>query len=320
MSKQKTLHDAIALVSDGSTVAFGGWTIVRSPMAAARELARQEKKHLAIVGSMSGPVTDLLIGAGSIDYAELTYHGHEKFGSAYNSLRELSREDKRVFIDDITIGDYTSKLMAGAMGIPFIPTYTHKGSDLLNMNYDMLKNVRGKDPRFPKMKYGAMQDPFWGREDVILVPSANPDFSFIHAQEASENGTIRIAGPTGADFYLAAAGKTTIVTAEKIVSEEEISREPYKNTIPGVFVDVVVEAPFGAFETQCMGYYENDPHYIREYIEASKNEDTFKAWLDEWVYGLKDHEAFLDKLGKERLDAILADRELGYRKGMKRKA
>jgi glutaconate CoA-transferase subunit A len=319
MSKQKTLHDAIALVDNGSSIAFGGWTVVRGAMACARELVRQKKKNLSIVGSMSGPHTDLLIGAGLIDYAEISYHGLEKFGSAYNSLREFTKPEKTVIIDDITITDYTSKVMAGAMGIPFIPTYIHKGSDLLNMDYDMLKPVRGKNPNFPKLKYKIMEDPFWGMNDVVLVPAANPDFCFIHVQEVGENGTTRIVGMEGADYYLAAASKTTIITAEKVVSEAEISKEPYKNTIPATFVDIVVEAPYGAFATQCFGYYENDPYYIKDYIEASRKPETFKKWLDEWIYSLKDHEAFVNKLGKARLDELKADPVLGYRKNMKRK-
>lgn len=319
MSKQKTLRDAIALVNNGSSIAFGGWTVVRGAMASARELVRQEKKNLSIVGSMSGPHSDLLIGAGLIDYAEISYHGLEKFGSAYNSLRELCKVERSVVIDDITIGDYTSKVLAGAMGIPFIPSYMHKGSDLLNMDYDMLKPVRGKNPKFPKLKYKMMGDPFWGREDVVLIPAANPDFCFIHVQEVGENGTARIVGMEGADYYLAAAAKTTIITAEKVVSEEKIAEEPHKNTIPATFVDVVVEAPYGAYETQCFGYYENDPYYIKNYIEASRSPETFKKWLDEWVYSLKDHNAFIDKLGKARLDELKADPVLGYRKNMKRK-
>ena len=152
MSKEKTLEDLVRQIPDGSTVAFGGWTVVRAPMAAVRELVRQKKQDLAVVASMSGPATDLLLGAGCVKRAEIFYHGLEKFGSAYNSQRLVGKPEgeKKVFVDDITVLDYVAKVMAGAMGIPFIPSYTHKGSDFLNMDYDMLKDVRGKDPRFPK--------------------------------------------------------------------------------------------------------------------------------------------------------------------------
>ncbi len=248
------------------------------------------------------------------------YHGLEKFGSAYNSQRKVGKPvgEKEVFIDDITVGDYVAKVMAGAMGIPFIPSYTHKGSDFLNMNYDMLKDVRGKDPRFPKKKYETMKDPFWGKEDVVLIPSTNPDYAFIHAQEVSESGVVRINGMVGADYYLAAAGKTTIVTAEKIVSDEEIAKDPDKNTIPGVFVDVICEVPFGAFETQLMDYYDYDNEYYKEYVKYSK-EDRFDEWLNNWIYGTKDQADFLEKLGKDRMDACCVDPDVGYQKGKKMK-
>ena len=320
MSKVMTLEDAIRQIPDSSTVAFGGWTVVRAPMAAVRELVRQKKKDLAVVGSMSGPATDLLLGAGCVKYAEMFYHGLEKFGSAYNSQRLVGKPEgeKEVFIDDITVTDYVAKVMAGAMGIPFIPTYTHKGSDFLNMDYDMLKDRRGKDPRFPKKKYEIMKDPFWGQEDVVLVPATTPDYAFIHAQEVSESGVVRIHGTVGADYYLAAAGKTTIITAERIVSDEEIAKNPEKNTIPGVFVDIVCEVPYGAFETQLMDYYDYDVNYYKEYVKYSK-EDNFDAWLQEWIYGTKDQADFVKKLGKERLEAMSVDPATGYRTGMKMK-
>ena len=320
MGKKMSLEEAVRLIPDGSTVAFGGWTVVRAPMAAARELVRQKKQNLAVVGSMSGPATDLLVGAGCVRYAEMFYHGLEKFGSAYNSQREVGKPpgEKRVFIDDITVGDYVAKVMAGAMGIPFMPSYSHKGSDFLNMDYDMLKDRRGIDSRFPKKKYEIMKDPFWGKEDVVLVPAANPDFAFVHAQEVSESGVVRINGMVGADYYLAAAGKTTIVTAEKIVSDEEIAKKPEKNTIPGVFVDVVCEVPFGAYETQLMDYYDYDNEYFSEYVKKSK-ENRFDEWLDEWIYGTKNQQDFLDKLGKKRLKSLYVDADVGYQKGKKMK-
>ncbi|MBR3188166.1 MAG: CoA transferase subunit A [Lachnospiraceae bacterium] len=320
MNKRMSLEEAVRLIPDGSSVAFGGWTVCRAPMAAVRELVRQKKQDLAIVGSMSGPTTDLLIGAGCVKYAEIFYHGLEKFGSAYNSQRKVGMPvgKKEVFIDDITVGDYVAKVIAGAMGIPFIPSYSHKGSDFLNMEYDMLRDRRGSDRRFPKKKYELMKDPFWGMEDVVLIPSANPDYAFIHVQEVSESGVVRINGMVGADYYLAAAGKTTIVTAEKIVSDEEISRQPEKNTIPGVFVDIICEVPYGAYETQLMDYYDYDNEYYAEYVAMSKA-DHFDKWLEKWVYGTKNQQDFLEKVGRARLDRIYVDSDVGYQKGKKMK-
>ena len=316
MSKRMSLEESIRQIPDGSSVAFGGWTVCRAPMAAVRELVRQKKQDLAVVGSMSGPTTDLLIGAGCVKYAEIFYHGLEKFGSAYNSQRKVGKPigEKEVFIDDITVGDYVAKVIAGAMGIPFIPSYSHKGSDFLNMDYDMLKDRRGIDPRFPKKKYEIMKDPFWGMEDVVLIPSANPDYAFIHAQEVSESGVVRINGMVGADYYLAAAGKTTIVTAEKIVSDKEIALNPEKNTIPGVFVDIICEVPYGAYETQLMDYYDYDNAYFAEYVAESKA-DNFDAWLNKWIYGTKNQKDFLEKLGKDRLEGLQVDSDVGYQKG-----
>ena len=102
------------------------------------------------------------------------------------------------------------------------------------------------------------------------------------------------------------------------MSDEEIAKDPSKNTIPGVFVDIVCEVPYGAFETQLMDYYDYDVEYYKEYVKYSK-EENFDAWLENWIYGTKNQEDFLKKLGKARLDAMNVDPETGYRTGMKMK-
>ena len=48
-SKLTTLQEAVALVADGATVALGGNTLHRAPIAAVHELVRQGKRGLNIV-------------------------------------------------------------------------------------------------------------------------------------------------------------------------------------------------------------------------------------------------------------------------------
>ena len=42
-------------------------------------------------------------------------------------------------------------------------------------------------------------------------------------------------------------------------------------------------------------------HNFIAYDKASKTDEDFKAFLDEWVYGVKTHEEYLEKLGVNRL-------------------
>jgi glutaconate CoA-transferase subunit A len=51
---------------------------------------------------------------------------------------------------------------------------------------------------------------------------------------------------------------------------------------------------------------------------ASRNEDTLKKWLDEWVFGPKDWEDFIGKLGAKTLLDLKADSVTGYSTRMMR--
>jgi len=54
--KRASLADAVSLVSDGATVALGGGLSARLPMAMVRELVRQGRRGLHLVGSAHGIV------------------------------------------------------------------------------------------------------------------------------------------------------------------------------------------------------------------------------------------------------------------------
>ncbi len=43
---------------------------------------------------------------------------------------------------------------------------------------------------------------------------------------------------------------------------------------------------------------------MRECREAQKTPDAFDAWIREWILDLENHEAYVEKLGKERLDYL----------------
>ena len=83
-------------------------------------------------------------------------------------------------------------------------------------------------------------------------------------------------------------------------------------------MDIICEVPYGAYETQLMDYYDYDNDYYTEYVAESKA-DNFDAWLEKWIYGTRDQEDFLEKLGKERLSGIYVDPDVGYQKGKKMK-
>ena len=86
-SKIASLAEAIALVRNGDTVALGGHTLRRHPMAAAAEIIRQRKSDLHVLGWNSGIEFDLLVGAGCVKIVETSYVGISGFGLAKNYRR-----------------------------------------------------------------------------------------------------------------------------------------------------------------------------------------------------------------------------------------
>jgi len=73
-----------------------------------------------------------------------------------------------------------------------------------------------------------------------------------------------------------------------------------------------VHVPYGAHPTQCYDYYDYDNAFLKTYGAASKTEEDFKAFLDEWVYGLKSHDEYLDKVGAARLTKLKVTPGFGY--------
>ena len=74
-----------------------------------------------------------------------------------------------------------------------------------------------------------------------------------------------------------------IVLAEEIVSEEEIRRDPAKNSIPQFCVDAVVHVPYGTHPSQLYNYYDYDADFYKMYDKVTKTDEDFENYIQEWV-------------------------------------
>jgi glutaconate CoA-transferase subunit A len=201
-------------------------------------------------------------------------------------------------MEDYSMYASSMRILAGSMGIPFLPIKSVLGSDI---------------PKFNK-KLKTMQDPYTD-EQVILVPALNPDVTFIHVQYCDPSGNARILGNLANDPSLARAARKTIITCEKIISEEEIRQNPMMTSIPYFCVDAVVEVPYGAHPEPVDGVYAIDEPFIWNFADQSKSREGFCEWMEEWVYHCPQQNDYYEKLGKERLDA-LNNMEKKFREGM----
>jgi hypothetical protein len=105
------------------------------------------------------------------------------------------------------------------------------------------------------------------------------------------------------------------VTAERIVEPEEIVRQNQLVSVPGILVDQVVHSPYGAYPGGMYGLYDEDMELMDEYYEASRSVEAVDAYLAEWVFGLADHDEYLDRIGSRRLLEAVVDPVLMLARG-----
>ena len=90
-----------------------------------------------------------------------------------------------------------------------------------------------------------------------------------------------------------------IITAEEIVEEEVIRSDPNRTIIPELIVKAVCHVPHCAHPSYTQGYYDRDNVFYLNWDKVSENRDTVNAWLDEWVFSVKDAAEYWQKLGPE---------------------
>ncbi|MEM2440420.1 MAG: CoA-transferase [Candidatus Bathyarchaeia archaeon] len=296
--KVKTMAEVVKTISDGSHIAVSGFAATRSAIAFAHELIRQRKRNLTISQCIASMETDLLVGAGCVK--KIIYGGgrFDRFGPFYNI-------DRAKLKNEIVAEEYSGlciclKYLAGALGIPYIPSKSLLGSDIL-------RRLRETAPDQIKES----ECPFTG-ETLLLLRALEPDVAVVHAQQVDREGNAVVYGPLFDTKEKARAAKRVIITAEEIVDVEITKRDPERVVIPGYRVDSVVYAPFGSHPTSCYRWYDYDKEHIEVYLNFCKNGEVQK-YIDEFVLGTENHWEYLEKIGGPRkLYEIKAEPYLGY--------
>lgn len=311
--RKLSLEDAVAsYIQDGTQIMFGGFTgFVREPMAFAWEIVRQGYKNLINPMVNSGFSTWLLHSTNAIRIKEDSWVGCGEIFAKLDLNADRCIKTKSMLVEDYAHGQMQMRLLAGALGVPFMPYWGGMGSEIFK--YDILGENNLRDGKlFPKKKYAMIEDPFYDQGKVPVVPALQPEVGVIHAQKVGNEGTVRVEGLTGYDKELAFACKTLIVTCEEVVPEISLREQPQMNLVPFSKVDVVVEMPWGAYPTQVPYYYDYDPVFMREADRIQRDEEMMNKWLEEWVYTPKDWKDVMDKIGGYRLSSLTANRFLGY--------
>jgi len=293
--KRTNLKDAVAkYVKDGINIGIGGFVNTRVPVAAVHEVIRHGARDLTLSFQSNSICAELLAGAMvldpdrvSIKRVELAWWGYEVIGIA-PLLRHLTSKGM-IQLDDYTNYGMSARFKAAAMGIPFVPTRDHGGSDMELVN-------RGKMVSCP-----------FSEKNVYLVPACHPDVALIHVTAADMYGNCRIFGAHCTCPEITMAAAHSIVTTEKIIPNENIRTYPNLTEIPYAAVDALIEQPYGAYPGASYGFHWFDMDHIKMFrglcdeFRKTGKKDGLKKYYDEYIFGCETYDDFLEKISFKTL-------------------
>ena len=288
-SKVMTMREAIARhLPSGSMVLLGAQLEQMIPFAAGHELVRQGRRDLTLVGPISDILFDQMIGAGCVSRVMAAWIGNVSAGVGYCFRRAVERGvPRRLDVVDYSNFTMAMALHAGALGVPFLPTYATLGSDLLKKNGNLRE----------------FSSPV-SEEKLVAVRALRPDVAVLHAQRSDAEGNAHIWGSLGVAVDGARAARKIIVVAEEIVEPEVISSDPNRTLVPGFLVAAVVHEPFGAHPSPVQGYYGRDHAFFSQYHEQTRRLEDFEDWLAHWVVHVTDRQEYSRQLGSGRVQSL----------------
>lgn len=291
-------HEAIAeFVHDGDELIIGNYTLGMA-CGLVYEIVRQKKKRLTHCSQSGHIIDEVLVGGGCVERLVTAFvlnAGGAEGGSAVGRAWKQGK----LQIEDYTNFNYNARLVAGMHGFSFMPVF----EGILHTDLFEMRGFMGDN------KYKVITCPFTGK-DTVLVPALNPDVCVVHVQRADKFGNAQYWGAMGSVQAAALASRRIIVSCEEIVEHDVIQSSPHFTIIPAYRVNAVVEMPWGAHPSDEVGYYNSDGLAFAIFMQALQSESGTKAWMDEWVYGCRDHNAYInhyiERFGIETLYALKA--------------
>lgn len=260
MTRIISLAEATQLVSNSMTLALGGMTVYRRPVAFVYELLRrnQPPKDLTLLCFTAGYESDILIGAGCVGHVRSCYFGLEAFGIAPMFTEAAGRG--AIEIIEETETSLALGLRAKASHIGFLPSKAWTGTDLPKLRPDVSQ----------------IHDPYSG-DSLYAFPAIGCDVAVLHALEGDAYGSIKLNHNLGVDAELCEIADTLIVTVERLV--DQVTPDGSGLVIPPPGVDYIALAPHGAYPTSCFPEYPIGGGEILHYIDRC-NAGEFAQYLD----------------------------------------
>ncbi len=261
--KTMSLAEVVSQIRDGDSILIGGWGPTRKPMTVIKEIARSNLKDLTVM-SLAGIDLDLLIGAGKVKKAVYGFVSLEGVPGNPGNFKRVRKEGS-IETMELSEGMFVAGFKAAAERLPFYPTRSGLGSDILTVN--------------PGIK--TFEDPYNG-EKLVAMPALVPDVALLHVNAADTRGNGQIIGNPFIDRIFVRAAKKVFLSAEKIVPEKQLT--DYQTVeILSPWVTGVVETPKGAHPGICYPDYGCDEAHLAEYGKSTADEESFKAYLKKYV-------------------------------------
>jgi acyl CoA:acetate/3-ketoacid CoA transferase alpha subunit/acyl CoA:acetate/3-ketoacid CoA transferase beta subunit len=209
-----------------------------------------------------------------------------------NRVYQEAHAAGRVQIENWTVLTLPQRLLAGALGVEWMPTHSLVGSSMEMENAADLWEVPDPD----------------GQANV-LVRKLNPDLTIAHAWAADPAGNLLITPPYAENvpaFFAAREG--VVATVERLVETDFIRAYSHYAKVPSHLVKAVCPVPYGAHPAGAASYgirefdgYAEDEEFLLTLRKACKKNDTLESWIKEWILDCPDQETYLRKLGYERI-------------------
>ncbi|MCK5547876.1 MAG: CoA transferase subunit A, partial [Thermoplasmata archaeon] len=181
-------HEAVKkFVNDSDYLSYDLSSMVRGPMSLEREIVRQGKKDLWLAAKFTLLDSTLLVAGGCVSKIDVGFAGLGR--PLFEAI-----EKGIVKTIDWSNGALALRHLAGAMGVPFLPTRALLGTDTF-------KHSGAK----------VVEEPFTGKK-ICLVPAINPDIAVIHVNQCDEYGNARVFGPSITPMETAMASKKVIIS------------------------------------------------------------------------------------------------------------
>ena len=173
--KLTSIDDAAARVADGDRVAVGGCLFSRTPLALVREALRMRRRGLTLVRNLVCTEGELMMAAGAVERVVTAWMSIGLPWGVSKVMRHFV-ESGKVALEEWSHLAFGLRFRAAGMGLPFLPSLTMLGSDLMGVG---------------GMK--TLEDPYTGRT-LAAVPALFPDVALLHVSRADRFGNCQIDG------------------------------------------------------------------------------------------------------------------------------